>query len=94
MPLARRAGPLARCARIALVLGAVAGAAPLAAAEPARRVPVAASDAKPPVPPRAAAASASAVSLGEPPGMASPQCEGLRAEVRQACIERTALLSR
>ncbi len=90
----RWAGPLALCARLGLVLGLVAGAAPLASAEPARRVPVAASDAKPPAPPRAAAASASAVSLGDPPGFGSAQCEGLWAEVRQTCIERTVLLVR
>ena len=90
MQRARRVGPLALCARLGWALGLIAGVAPVMAAPQARLVPVAASDARPSAPPRPAAASASAAIPVDPPGMASPQCDGLAGEVRRACIEHTA----
>lgn len=91
MHIGRRARVLAACGTAGVALcWSIANAAPAAAAEPARRVPMAASDVRPPVPVWPVALAASAAGQPEPPGMASPQCEGLLGEVRQACIERTA----
>ena len=89
MPGEHRVRPLAWFAWVGVALALMAGGAPLVAAAPARMVPVAASDAKPPVPPRPAAAASSPL-IGDPPSLAVPHCEGLVGEVRQACIERTA----
>lgn len=82
--------PQAWCALVGVALALFAGGAPFVAAAPARMVPVAASDAKPPVPPRPAAAASSPY-MGDPPSLTLPHCEGLVGEVRQACIERTAV---